>query len=395
MRSHLRFLAVTALELVLVQALAQAPEHQPAKPGISKIPFGTTSSGQAVELYTLTNANGIAAKVMTYGAIIYSFEVPDRDGRATNITLNRETLADYERKSPCFGALLGRYANRIAGGQFTLDGHQFVLTKNAGPNHIHGGARGFDKRVWQAEPILTADAAALRLTYVSPDGEEGYPGTLHCTVFYELNNRNEWKMEYTARTDKATPVNLSNHAYWNLAGSQSGTVLEQVLRANADKYLAVDETLIPTGKLFPVEGTPLDFRAPHAVGERIGLVKEKQFGGGYDHCLVLNHQQPGDLAFCAKLTDVKSGRTLEAFTTEPGLQIYSANFPSGAFTGVKGYAYPTHAGLALETQHFPDSPNHPQFPSTILRPGEVYHSRTVLKFGLETRKSDTGKGQEN
>ena len=362
--------------LLLATACATAAQS----PSITKVPFGTAADGQSVELYTLKNAHGLTAKVMTYGAIIYSFEVPDARGTLTNITLNRETLADYEKRSPCFGALLGRYANRISGAKFPLDGQTVAVTRNAGPNHIHGGARGFDKRVWQAEPVVRKDSVALRLTYTSGDGEEGYPGTLTCTVIYELNDQNAWKMDYTARTDKATPVNLSNHAYWNLAGAQSGTVLDQVLTVKADKYLLVDQQLIPTGETAPVEGTPLDFRAPHAIGERIGQIKEKQFNGGYDHCLVVNHAKPGDLAFCAKLKDPHSGRTMEVFTTQPGVQLYSANFPSGAFQGVNGYSYPSHAGFCLETQHYPDSPNHPNFPSTVLKPGETYHETTIHKF---------------
>jgi aldose 1-epimerase len=372
--------------IVFAVALGQPTDAKGSSTGWSKVPFGTTRRGEAVELYTLTNAHGLRAKVMTYGGIIYSFEVPDRQGRLTNVTLNRETLADYEQKSPCFGALLGRYANRIARGEFTLDGHQFVLTKNAGPNHIHGGARGFDKRVWQAEPITSPNSVELRLSYTSVDGEEGYPGTLRCTVLYELNNRNEWTMDYSAQTDKPTPVNLSNHAYWNLAGAESGTMLDQLLTVNADKYLAVDDALIPTGELAPVAGTPLDFRTPHSVGQRIGMIKERKFNGGYDHCLAVNRQNVGDLVSCAKLADPKSGRTLEVFTTEPGVQIYSANFSDGAFTGPNGYAYPKHAGLALETQHFPDSPNKPGFPSTILRPGEIYHATTVLRFRVQIGK---------
>jgi aldose 1-epimerase len=362
--------------------LSRGDDSPGAKPGISSIPFGTTRDREAVELYTLKNRHGLTAKIMTYGDILYSFEVPDREGKFANVTLNRETVADYERKSPCFGALLGRYANRIAHGEFTLDGRLVSLPRNGGPNHIHGGARGFDKRVWRAEALQGKDFVAVKLTYLSKDGEEGYPGNLACTVRYELNDRNEWKMEYTATTDKPTPVNLSNHAYWNLAGAESGDVLGEVLMVNGDKYLAVDETLIPTEQQLPVAGTPLDFRSPRAIGERIGLIREKQFNGGYDHCLVLNHKQSGDLSFCARLADPRSGRTMEVLTTQPGVQLYSANFAAGAFEGPGGFPYPSHAGFCLETQHFPDSPNHPGFPSTILRPGETYHEVTLHRFGI-------------
>jgi aldose 1-epimerase len=350
---------------------------------IEKTPFGHTQDGQAVDLYTLKNPKGVTVKVINYGAIIYSVEVPDRQGYVSNITANCASLADYEHRSPCFGALIGRYANRIAGGRFTLDGHEYALPLNGGPNHIHGGPKGFDKQVWNVEPIQVRDLVGLRLTYTSKDGENGYPGNLKCTVLYELNDRNEWKMDYTATTDKDCPVNFSNHAYWNLAGIYSGPVLDQVLTVNADKYLRADATLIPTGEMVPVEDTPLDFRTPHTIGQRIAQIKEKQFGGGYDHCLVVNHKTPGDLALAAKLEDPKSGRTMEVFTTEPGVQIFTANFGSGAFEGPNGYAYPRHLGVCLECQHFPDSPNKPNFPSTILRPGQTYHATTIHKFGVE------------
>jgi len=339
-----------------------------------------------VELYTLRNAHGLAAKVLTYGGILYSFETPDRKGQFTNVTANCENLNDYEQRSPCFGALLGRYANRIAGAKFTLDGKEISLPRNAGLNHIHGGIRGFNNRVWNAQEVRGEDFVALKLTYTSKDGEEGYPGTLSCTVLYELNNQNEWKMEYSAETDKPTVVNLSNHAYWNLAGAQSGTVLEHVLTVKSDTYLAADEALIPTGKFISVNGTPLDFREPHAIGERMGQITEKQFGGGYDHCFVLNHHTPADLTFCAKVIDPHSGRTMEVLTTQPGVQLFTANFASDAFTGPHGYRYPKHLGLCLETQHFPDSPNHAEFPSTVLRPGESYHAITIHRFGTEPRE---------
>ena len=353
------------------------------KMSIQKSPFGQTKDGQAVDLYTLRNDRGITVKVITYGAVIYSLEAPDKDGHLANLTANCASLADYEDRSPCFGALIGRYANRIAKGKFTLDGHQYTLPLNGGANHIHGGPRGFDKQVWKAESQQRPGFVGLKLNYTSKDGENGYPGTLVCTVIYTLNNNNEWKMDYSATTDKPTPVNISNHAYWNLAGVYSGTVLDQVLTANADKYLVADETLIPTGEMAGVEGTPLDFRQPHRIGERINQIKEKQFNGGYDHCLVLDHKTPGDLVLAAKLKDPKSGRTMEVFTTEPGVQIFSANFGPGAFVGPDGYSYPRHLGLCLECQHYPDSPNQPGFPSTILRPGQTYHATTIHKFGVE------------
>jgi aldose 1-epimerase len=369
---------VLAILAGFVQCFASAmPAGEPA---VAKEPFGKTRRGESVALFTLKNSSGSIAKVITYGAIIYSLEVPDRGGKLANVTANRETLADYETKSAAFGAVVGRFANRIANARFPLDEKVVEVTRNAGQHHIHGGVRGFDKVVWQAEPIEGPDFAGLRLTYLSKDGEEGYPGNLRCTIYYELNDRNEWKMDYTATTDQSTVVNLSNHAYWNLAGAYSGTMLSHELTLNADKYLLVDESLIPTGEYASVSGTPLDFRNPHSVGSRMQQISGKQFNGGYDHCLVINHRHPGDLTFAARLHDPSSGRTMEVLTTEPGVQIYSANFASGAFEGPNGYSYPRHLGLCLETQHFPDSPNKANFPSTVLRPAETFRSTTVHKF---------------
>jgi aldose 1-epimerase len=363
--------------------LAPASGSSAGTATIDSRPFGATRDGKKVEMFTLRNASDVVVKIITYGGILYSVEVPDRGGKLENITANRETLEDYEKKSACFGALVGRFANRIANARFTLDEQEHRITKNAGAHHIHGGGKGFDKCVWSAEPATSKDGVALKLTYAARDGEEGYPGNLTCTVVYELTNENELKLRYSAITDKPTHVNFCNHAYWNLAGAYSGTVLDQVLQVNADKYLQVDQALIPTGEMMLVEGTPLDFRSPRRIGERIGDVREKQFNGGYDHCLVLNHQKEGDLTFCARLKDPKSGRTLEVRTTEPGVQLYSANFPTGAFEGPGGYAYPRHLGICLETQHFPDSPNKPHFPSTVLRPGKPFESLTVFKIGIE------------
>lgn len=376
MKAYPVFVSLAILTQLVMSASAAAPL-------VERAPFGSTTEGEPVELFTLKNSNGLVAKVMTYGAILYSMEVPDRKGHCTNVTANRETLADYQKRSAAFGATVGRYANRIGNAKFTLDGKEYEVTRNSGKHHIHGGARGFDKRVWKGEPVQSAEAAAVRLSYSSRDGEEGYPGTLEVTVVYALNNRNELKLEYTATTDKPTHVNLSNHAYWNLAGAYSGDVLNHVLTLNSDKYLLADEGLIPTGEFASVANTPLDFRNGYRVGARMNEIKEKQFNGGYDHCMVINQARPGELTFCARLKDPLSGRTMEVSTTEPGVQIFSANFGPGAFEGPKGYPYPRHLGFCLETQHFPDSPNKPHFPTTVLRPGQTFRSVTLHRFAVE------------
>jgi len=365
-----------AIHFTLVGSAAEA------RPTVEKAVFGSTSDGQQVEVYTLRNSHGLTAKVLTFGAAIYSLEVPDRDAKMANVNANRPGLADYEAKGGAFGSVIGRYANRIGGASFTIDGVKYSLAANNGPNHIHGGPKGFTKRVWKAEPAITKDAAALNLTYTSADGEEGYPGKLTCTLTYELNDRNEWKMDYTANTDKTTVLNFANHSYWNLGGAYSGTALDHLLTVNADQVLKVDEMLIPTGEFLPVANSPLDFRQPRRVGERIGEIKEKHFNGGYDHCFVIKHAKPGDLTLCAKLEDPKSGRTMEVLTTEPGVQVYSANAPAGANVGPGGYAYPKHAAVCLETQHYPDSPNKPAFPTTLLKPGETFRSTTIHRFGV-------------
>ena len=353
-----------------------------AKPSAQKTPFGSTRDGQAVELFTLRNSHGLTAQILTYGAAIHSLEVPDRSGRFVNIAANHQTLVDYETKGGAFNSVIGRFANRIASASFIIDGTKYQLEANNAPNHIHGGSQGFARRVWKAEPLVTANAAAVKLSYTSADGEQGYPGTLTCTLVYELNDQNEWKMDYTAKTDKATVLNLCNHAYWNLAGAYSGTALDHVLTVNADRFLRVDAGLIPTGELAPVAGSPLDFRQPRKIKDRIGEITEKQFNGGYDHCFVINGPRSGELTLCARLEDPKSGRTMEVLTTEPGVQLYTANTPSGSTTGPNGYAYPKHYAVCLETQHFPDSPNKPSFPSTLLRPGETFRSTTVHRFGI-------------
>ena len=344
-------------------------------------PFGTTDRGEAVSLYTLKNAHGMEARVLAYGGIIVSLQVPDRNGRLDDVVLGFDSLADYERGSPYFGAIVGRYGNRIARGRFTLDGRTYPLATNNGPNHLHGGVRGFDKVVWKVAPFQHADSVGLVLTYTSPDGEEGYPGTLQATVTYTLTDGNQLIFDYHATTDRATPVNLTQHSYFNLAGEGSGDILGHELTINADRFTAVDATLIPTGTLTPVEGTPFDFRKPTTIGARIDQKDEQlAHGPGYDHNWVLNRKGSG-LELAARLRDPKSGRTLEVMTIEPGVQFYAGNFLDGTIKGKGAHEYGRRSGLCLETQHFPDSPNHANFPSTVLRPGQEYRSKTVWRFG--------------
>ncbi|MBM3435967.1 MAG: galactose mutarotase [Bacteroidetes bacterium] len=341
---------------------------------IGKESFGK-SDGKETYLFTLKNKNGIIIKITNYGGIITSLITPDKEGNFDDIVLGYDSLAGYLKETPYFGSIVGRYANRIAKGKFVLDGTEYSLAVNNGPNHLHGGLKGFDKVVWDAEEITGENEAGLKLHYLSVDGDEGYPGNLDVTVIYSLNNDNELKIEYSATSDKPTPVNLSHHSYFNLAGTSGRDILDQVLYINADQYTVVDETLIPTGELRDVTGS-MDFRKPGSVGARIQDVP-----GGYDHNYVLNNK--GIFARIAELSDPETGRTMEVFTDEPGMQFYSGNFLDGSITGKKGVIYNKHFGLCLETQHFPDSPNHPEFPNTILRPGEKYRQTTVYKFGVK------------
>jgi aldose 1-epimerase len=352
------------------------------RPRITRVPFGTLADGKTVELFTLTNAHGLEAAIMTYGATVVSLRTPDRAGRLDDIVLGYPTLAGYLEKSPYFGAIVGRYGNRIARGRFTLDGATYGLATNDGPNHLHGGVQGFDKVVWSASLSETETSAAVALSYTSPAGEEGYPGTLAVRVTYTLTDENELRVDYLATTDRATPVNLTQHSYFNLAGAGSGDILRHVLTIAADRYTPVDATLIPTGEIASVAGTPFDFRTPTAIGARIGQQDvQLERGRGYDHNWVLT--RAGDsLALAARVTEPTSGRTLDVLTTEPGMQFYSGNFLDGTITGKDGRVYRHRYGFCLETQHFPDSPNHPNFPSTILRPGQEYRSTTVFKFSV-------------
>jgi aldose 1-epimerase len=331
-----------------------------------------------VDIFTLRNANGVEIKATNYGGIITSIVTPDRGGHPGDIVLGFDALDSYLKDSPYFGAVVGRYGNRIAKGRFTLDGQTYTLATNNGPNHLHGGLKGFDKVVWKAEPLT--GQTGIVLSRRSPDGEEGYPGNLDVRITYELTDRNELVIDYHATTDKATPVNLTQHTYFNLAGT--GDILGHQLMIEADRYTPVDSTLIPTGELAPVQSTPFDFRTPTAIGARIGQSDEQlKNGGGYDHNWVLNRKGSGR-QLVARVIEPKTGRTLEVSTTEPGLQFYSGNFLDGTITGKAGRVYQRRNGLCLETQHFPDSPNQAKFPSTILRPGGAYDSQTVFRFGV-------------
>jgi len=354
-----------------------------AKMSIQEQSFGQTPDGHKVKLYTLTNSNGLKARIMTYGATVVSLEVPDRNGKLGDITLGYDDLDGYVKNNPYFGAIVGRYGNRIAKGRFTLDGTTYQLATNNGENHLHGGIKGFDKVVWDAEPVKQKDAVGVKLTYLSKDGEEGYPGNLKCSVTYTLTNDDELKLNYEAETDKATVINLTHHSYFNLAGQGKGDILGHELMINADKFTPIDNGLIPTGQLQTVKGTPMDFTKPCAIGAHINDDFEQlKFGLGYDHNWVLN-KKGQELTLAARVYEPNSGRVLEIYTTEPGIQFYSGNFLDGTITGKQGKVYEHRYGFCLETQHYPDSPNKPNFPSTILRPGQIYQTTTIHKFSAK------------
>lgn len=351
------------------------------KPAIDRATFGAMPDGTRVDLFTLTNGNGLRVKVTNYGATLISVEAPDRNGKRDCVTLYLDSFDDYLSGHPLFGSVVGRYANRIAGAKFRLDGVTYSLSANAGQNHIHGGRQGFQKILWDAAPIHDATRVGVEMTHTSPDGHEGYPGELAVKVVYWLTRDNQLRIEYTAHTDKPTHVNLTNHAYWNLAGAGSGDVLGHVLMLNADRYLPADPSKIPLGTVAAVQGTAMDFTRPATIGSRIDQVE-----GGYDHCYVLNKTPGQRLSLAARLSDPTSGRVMEVHTTQPGVQLYTANGLSSRLKA-GGLSYGRYHGVCLETQHFPDSPNRPAFPSTVLRPGETYRQVTVYRFSVEEEKA--------
>ena len=346
------------------------------KPSVTKEKFGTTPDGKQVDLYTLTNAHGLKASIMTYGGILVSLSVPDTSGKFGDVVLGFDSLSGYLEGHPYFGAIVGRYANSIAKGRFTLDGVEYHLAQNNGENHLHGGIKGFDKVVWDAEPVRSDGWVGLLLTYESKHEEEGYPGNLSCTVVYMLIDNNELKINYEATTDHPTIVNLTHHSYFNLAGQGNGDILNHELWLNADKFTPVDSTLIPTGELKNVNGTPFDFREATTIGKRIA-----QTEGGYDHNFVLNKTLVSP-SLAARVYEPTSGRVMEVYTTEPGMQFYTGNFLDGSLTGKAGKVYQKHFGFCLEAQYFPDSPNKPNFPSATLRRGEKYTQSTSYKFSV-------------
>lgn len=348
---------------------------------MTRSPFGTLPGGQAVEAFTLTNANGIRVTAITYGGIITSLEVPDRTGTVGDVVLGYDTLQGYLDKSPFFGTIVGRYGNRIGKGTFTIDGTTYSLPINNGENHLHGGPQGFDKAVWTGEPFERADAVGVVFSHTSPDGDMGYPGTLQARVTYTLTNDNTLRFDYQATTDKATPVNLTQHTYFNLAGAGNGDILGHEIEILADRYTPVDKGLIPTGELASVEGTPFDFRTATTIGARIDADHPQiALGGGYDHNMVFARTGTG-LERVVRVYEPTTGRTIEVATTQPATQFYTGNFLDGTITGKGGKVYPKRSGFCLETQHYPDSPNKPQFPSTILKPGETYAQSTTFTFG--------------
>jgi aldose 1-epimerase len=378
---RIRILAIALIASMALGLAGYRTKRVEAQPMIKKQLFGKTADGIEIFMFTLTSKNGMEAAIINFGGTLVSLKVPDRKGHLTDIVLGYDTLGAYENGTNYFGATIGRYGNRIAHGQFTLNGAQYVLAKNNGENSLHGGIKGFNKVVWDAKEGSASNGQSLQLKYVSKDGEEGYPGRLSVEVTYTLTDRNELQIDYSAATDKDTVLNLTHHSYFNLRGEGSGNILDHRLTLNADRFTPVDAGLIPTGELRNVQGTPFDFRTPVAIGARIDQGDEQlKLGKGYDHNWVLNRKDGDGLSLAARVEETTSGRTMEVWTTEPGIQFYTGNFLDGKGGGKNGKTYNYRDAFCLETQHFPDSPNHQAFPSTVLKPGTHFHSKTVYRF---------------
>jgi len=379
MKKIIHVITLTAAAIVAASFTGCSLMSHSPKGTITESAFGQLPDGTPVELYTLRNSHGMEAKIMTYGGIVTSLKVPDKHGKFDDVVLGYDNLDGYLKSSPYFGALIGRYGNRIAKGKFSLDGVEYTLATNNIPNSLHGGLKGFDKVVWTARPMPTANGPSLILTYVSRNGEEGYPGNLFVTAVYSVTENNALKVEFSATADQNTVVNLTHHSYFNLRGN--GDVLGHVVYINADRFTPVDSTLIPTGELRPVAGTPFDFRTPTAIGARINSTNNEQiaFGGGYDHNWVLN-KKADEISLAASVYEPTTGRTMEVWSTSPGVQFYSGNFLDGTITGKDGKVYQFRDGFCFEPQHFPDSPNHPAFPTTELKPGQTYENTIIYKF---------------
>ncbi|EKF54039.1 aldose 1-epimerase [Galbibacter marinus] len=394
LKISMQFLLLFAVLFLCVQCKGKAEKEgtkqtenamksQKASLAISQEDFGKLPTGESIQKYTMTNANGMVVSVINYGGIITHLEVPDKKGKIEDVVLGFDSLEGYLTPAPYFGALIGRYGNRIADGKFSLDGTQYTLAQNDGQNHLHGGNKGFDKVVWEITKITNAESIALQLHYLSEDMEEGYPGNLNTTVTYTLTNDNTLKVKYEATTDKKTVVNLTQHSYFNLSGDFSKGILDHEISINADTFLPVNETLIPTGEFKEVAGTPFDFKQAKTIGKQINEDTEQlKRGLGYDHCWVLNSEAQG-LSHAATAYDPESGRYMEVLTTEPGIQFYSGNFLDGTLKSKSGGTYAKRSGFCLETQHYPDSPNQEDFPSVVLNPGETYISETIFKFSVK------------
>ncbi len=376
-----RYLPLLLLSGVLGMNLAAATITKSHAASTLRKSFGKTADGQRVEQYVITNNNGMEVAISTYGATVVSLKVPDRNGKFEDVVLGYQDLSGYESDKVYFGVIVGRYANRIAHARFALDGETYTLAKNNGDNTLHGGVKGFNKAVWSAKRISSVDGQSMEFSHLSKDGDEGFPGNLQVTVVYTLTDGNELRIEYSATTDKKTVLNLTSHAYFNLAGAGAGNVLSHVLQIEADQFTPVDQGLIPTGELRDVQGTPFDFRKATAIGARIDEADEQlKLGGGYDHNFVLRRPREGEVSLAARVAEPSSGRVLEVWTTEPGIQLYTGNFLDGTIKGKGNVAYQKRSAFCLETQHFPDSPNQAKFPTVVLNPGATFHSMTSFKF---------------